>query len=824
MIPRLTPLATLLVLLALGCMSSEERIANHLERARVYEESGQLNQALVELQSALRLDPQSAETNYLTGELMKQMERYEDAIFFYEEAHRIDPKRDDAKLGIAFLLRFSDTDRASKLIEEVLSHAPDDVQAHLLASDVALARGDTEGALAAALAAQELAPDSTRVALQVGMARKGFIAYAVKTKQEPEPKRLEEADAAFARAMELAQQDEDLRALMRATTERAEVQTRWHGHGPEIVKLLQGTYAIVQENPIVARELALFSTHAARRARDRELLVWSLSRAVELEPWNYEVWRELAELTAASGGDPLEVLGRMVAGRPTDPSSYSSYADFLSDRGKNAEALAYLEQAPADLDRPEVLLTARFALLVRMRQLDKAAEILATLRKDYPDSAQTFFAEAVLANHEGRWADAERALTEWTSREETANGFGMLAQARIRSAKPREALEAIDRALALSQRPRPDYQRMRGRILMLLSDYEGSIRAFQISMRYNPQLPIEFAPDLARALYARGSEKAARKVLERALLVEKPSPTALLLFGREEAKRDPERSRAMLERGAKLYPQMAAFGQLLVAAELAAGEKAKALERARALAAQLPDQPGVQMLLTRTLLATDNVEEAVTQAEVLQQRWVSQPGVAELYLDVMTFAGRGDEAFQALSAQRAAGTLQPSARVLLARLHGARGEDDQAIELLRSALADQPDLPAAQNDLAYRLALRGEDMEHATELAQEARASRPESPEIADTLGFVYLRRNLGEAALVQFDASLELAEPGSSGWAIAQYHRGLALRQLGRQEEAVAALEQALASGADFKESQQAHQVLAELGSGGQAAPQEGS
>ena len=165
-------LAAALVLAALGCMSSEERIANHLERARVYEESSQPNQALVELQSALRLDPQNAETNYLTGELMTQMERYDDAIFFYEEAHRIDPKRDDAKLGIAFLLRFNDADRAEKLVEEVLAHSPKDVSAHLLRSDIYLARADVNGALASALTAVEFEPNSTRAALQVGMARR----------------------------------------------------------------------------------------------------------------------------------------------------------------------------------------------------------------------------------------------------------------------------------------------------------------------------------------------------------------------------------------------------------------------------------------------------------------------------------------------------------------------------------------------------------------------------------------------------------------------------------------------------------------------------
>jgi tetratricopeptide (TPR) repeat protein len=817
-------LATMLALAALGCMSSEERIANHLERARVYEESSQPNQALIELQSALRLDPQSAETNYLTGELMKKMERFDDAIFFYEEAHRIDPSRDDAKLGIAFLLRFNDTDRAEKLIEGVLAHSPNDVSAHLLRSDIYLARADVNGALASALTALELEPNSTRAALQVGMARKAFIVYADKTKQTIEPKLFEEADAAFARAIELAQHDEDPSSLVRGVAERVEILTRWHGHGPEVVRLFRESYALVQDDPVYARQLIGAITPAARKAKDEQLLLWALSRGVELEPWNYEAWRELADRSDAAGGGGSAVLDRMLKERPDDASSYTTYSEYLMGQGKNAEALAFLEQAPAEIDRPEAMLMAQLALQLRMGNKDAATQLLGRLRTEYPDSAQTFFAEATLANHEGRWADAVRALEGWTAREETANGLGMLAQARLRAGKPREALEAIDRALALSGRPRPDLQRMRGRALVMLGDYEAAIKAFSRSRRYGGELPLEFVPDLARALYARGSDKAARKVLERALLGERPAPTALLLYGREEVQRDPKGARAALERGAVLYPELPTFGELLLGMELRAGNSDKALVMAREAASRLPDVARTQMTLARTLMANGKGDEAVQQAELVQQRWPGQPGVTELYLDVMAQAGRGDEAFQALTEQRAAGTLLPNARVLLARLHLARGEQPQAIELLRSALADQPDLPAAQNDLAYLLARSGEELESATELAQEARANRPDSPEIADTLGFVYLRRNLAEAALVQFDASLQLAEPGSSRWAIAQYHRGLALRQLGRQADAIAALEQALASGAEFAEAPDAHQVLAELGSAGASPGPEGS
>jgi tetratricopeptide (TPR) repeat protein len=328
-------------------------------------------------------------------------------------------------------------------------------------------------------------------------------------------------------------------------------------------------------------------------------------------------------------------------------------------------------------------------------------------------------------------------------------------------------------------------------------------------------------PDLARALYATGRDEAARKTLQRALDEERPSPGALLLYAREEAERNPIAARAALERGIALYPTLPAFIDMLVNSEVRAGALDQALARAEAAAERLPDSTRIQMTLARTLVAAGRMDDAVKRVELIRERWPGQVGVAELYLDVMMRAGRGDQGFQVLSQQHAAGSLAPQGRVILARLHVSRGEDAKAIELLRSALADQPGLAPAQNDLAYLLARRGESLPEATELAQEARASRPDSPEIADTLGYVYLRRELGEAALVQFDAAVELSEPESTNWATAQFHRGLALRELGRQAEAIAAIEQALASGAEFGQAQEAHRVLAELASAPGAQPE---
>jgi tetratricopeptide (TPR) repeat protein len=813
-------LGLVLAACTLACTSAEERVARHLERARVYGEQSQPQKALIELQSALKLDPKNFDVNLLTAEMLIELERMDDALFYYEEALRLDPARDQAALGVAQLLLFQETDRAEKLIEEVLARSPGNPTAHVMRSDAWLIRKDLNAALASAFTALELDPKNPRMALQVAVVRKAFIAEKTQEGKTPEPKLLEEAEAAFTQAGELAAQEQQPLWLVRATLERVQLMALQPERAAEIPALLRDTFEQVKGNARGASNLLATTRRFARSTKDIELEHWTLSRIVELQPGRYTIWNRLADVSAERGEDRYAVMERMVKERPDDPRAHTAYAEYLSRHGRNQDATAHLERVLPDIAEGDALLAALATLYLKDKDTDAATRSVARLREDYPDSSQTFFAEVTLANAEGRYADALATLERWAAREESPQPLSMLATARLRAGNPRDALEAIDRAIAASPRPSREFQRLRGRILVGLGDHQAAVQAFASSRDRRRPLPMEYVPDLARALYALGRVEPARKVLQRALDAERPSPTALVLFAREEAERDPAAARAALERGAALYPSAPVFIDLLVSSELRAGNVDQALARAKAAAERLPDSALIQMTLARTLVAARETDDAVTQVELVRERWPGQVGVAELYLDVMMRAGRGDQAFQVLSQQHAAGSLAPQGRVLLARLHISRGEDAKGIELLRSALGDQPGLVAAQNDLAYLLARRGESLPEATELAQEARANRPDSSEIADTLGYVYLRRELGEAALVQFDAAVELAQPESAVWATAQFHRGLALRELGRQPEAIAAIEQALASGAEFGAAQEAHRVLGELASAAPPAP----
>ena len=85
---------------------------------------------------------------------------------------------------------------------------------------------------------------------------------------------------------------------------------------------------------------------------------------------------------------------------------------------------------------------------------------------------------------------------------------------------------------------------------------------------------------------------------------------------------------------------------------------------------------------------------------------------------------------------------------------------------------------------------------------------QPESPEINDTLGWVYLKQNLPGLAVRPFEFSAG-KDPGNP---LYQYHLGLAFAKMGDKAKARVALGRALALGKSFDGMADAKRVLASL------------
>ena len=139
----------------------------------------------------------------------------------------------------------------------------------------------------------------------------------------------------------------------------------------------------------------------------------------------------------------------------------------------------------------------------------------------------------------------------------------------------------------------------------------------------------------------------------------------------------------------------------------------------------------------------------------------------------------------------------------------AQGKNDEAQKRYERLVELNPRAAVASNNLAWMYASRGEQLDKALQLAQAAKAELPDHPDVNDTLGYVYLKKQLPSLAIPPFRFALEKA-PDNPAF---HYHLGLAYAQTGDKVSARASLERALKLKPDFDGAEDARKVLKTLG-----------
>jgi len=150
---------------------------------------------------------------------------------------------------------------------------------------------------------------------------------------------------------------------------------------------------------------------------------------------------------------------------------------------------------------------------------------------------------------------------------------------------------------------------------------------------------------------------------------------------------------------------------------------------------------------------------------------------------------------------------------MLALLQQGSGNLEGAQKVYKYILDKNPKNGLAANNLAWLLAdkVNKSDLDEALKLAQTAKDVYPEDPRIADTLGYVYLKKGLTDNALAQFQMASE--KQGDDPTIL--YHMASALIDLKRGPEAIPYLKKSLATTKQFPEKQQAQKQLENLQSG---------
>jgi tetratricopeptide (TPR) repeat protein len=219
----------------------------------------------------------------------------------------------------------------------------------------------------------------------------------------------------------------------------------------------------------------------------------------------------------------------------------------------------------------------------------------------------------------------------------------------------------------------------------------------------------------------------------------------------------------------------------LIEAKGRQGHWEQAADFVRELVARSPERSDYRLALAGVYFGAGRYGESEVQYRTLIE---ANPLAGELQVRLGECKDRLGDFAGALAAFERARDLapnDPAPRLDLAMLYEHTGYPAEARKAYEGVLRIQPDNATALNNLAYLDADAGVDLDRALAYALRARRAQPNDPDVLDTLGFIYIQKNLTE------DAVRLLRESANRKPENATFHLHLALALYQKGERALA-------------------------------------
>jgi Flp pilus assembly protein TadD len=157
--------------------------------------------------------------------------------------------------------------------------------------------------------------------------------------------------------------------------------------------------------------------------------------------------------------------------------------------------------------------------------------------------------------------------------------------------------------------------------------------------------------------------------------------------------------------------------------------------------------------------------------------------------------------------QRNAGSV--SAGTMLGMLLQQQGRGAEAEKEYQRVLAIDARSAVAANNLACIYLDANRNLDEALQLAQTAQQQLVQEPHVADTLGWIYYKKNMLPAAIQHLESGAQKMPNDPT----VLYHLGMAYKQSGDWNKARVALKQALTINPGFDGAGEAKKALAVIG-----------
>ena len=527
---------------------------------------------------------------------------------------------------------------------------------------------------------------------------------------------------------------------------------------------------------------------------------------------------------------------------PEDPAVNRALAGVYLNVGRTADAERHLlTTVRVANDAPSRLTLADYYLF--SGRPDQALKVLAPLA-DHPDTFAVGKAKMGLVELATGHVDKAAALVEEVLAREPRNAPALALKVHILLARHQinEALATSDAALnadpsllqayfarARALRAKGDLEQARRALDEVIRRDSGAVEALlELSdlhlTRGETDTAIEFARQavranptylssrlaLLRALLVRADDLPRASAEVKQLLVMYPNqPEPYVASGTVAMlQKDRSAARRAFERALEIQPQSIDALQQLVALDIQDKHPQEALLAVTAALKRAPDSPRLLFVAAEAYRALGDpakTEETLKRVilvnpsnldayDALARLYLSQRRVSEARAEFMRLAERQPK--------------EVGPATMVARLYDYDNNADEARRWYEKVVALDTAAPVAANNLAWMYVERGENLEAALRLALAANSQLPNTPEIMDTLGWVYHKRGV-EALAVPL---LELCAERDPKNALYHFHLGMAYAQRGDDRKARGSLERALKLRPDFPGAADAKRTLAGL------------
>jgi tetratricopeptide (TPR) repeat protein len=395
------------------------------------------------------------------------------------------------------------------------------------------------------------------------------------------------------------------------------------------------------------------------------------------------------------------------------------------------------------------------SLLFEEDDIEGVRSKLKALKEKIPDAVDVRLLEARILFEEGKQSESNEILLQLVREyPEWSSPWYYLAITELSRGESRQALNAINKAIEFTPSD-TRYYTFRSQLLLNTRHFVDAEQNAKMALRLNPS-NIRAAIILGRAFVGQQKLKEARTIFENLNKAISDQPNileslAIISLGSKDKKAGEKYLQQLLtidpghNHGLQLYLNLKYSGDV----KGAIGYINQQLKKA-------PEDFRLYLALGGLLEKEKDYEGALAAFNRAKKVSDKNPAVYLATGHILASLGKTEEALKEYEDLL---NIQPRslpANMAIASLLVTRNDNSAAIKYYEAVLQISPNYTPAVNNLAWLLTtVQGGDLGRALQLAMKAKQSFPDNPQIADTLGWVHLKRKSWPLAIGQFQLAL---------------------------------------------------------------------